>query len=354
MSASEPYSGSYHDIETHKMMLQDVIRTEAYERAIRHFVKPGCSVMDFGCGTGILSIFASKFGAKKVFAVDRSFFIQAAWEIAQNNNIENIDFYHCDHVEIEKELDTKVDILLSEWMGHFLFFEAMLDPLLRIRDKFLAEDGVMIPQKMSMYAGLVTDEYFFEDGAFLINNPYGVNFAPVADAPLYQSALENLNPKQMLDTVVPLGEIDMKTIEKAPERLEGKVVVNKNATIYGLAGWFSAELAPDIILGTGPDDPPTHWMQMYFPFFKPFEVKQNTQLKVVIHPPNNKIGSEPHWRWSISDGNQILDMNDLDHKEQLNPFLPVGVVSSPIDISNRDSANFNRDKNVNLSDGKEK
>ena len=38
----------------------------------------------------------------------------------------------------------KVDIIISEWMGYFLLYEAMLDTVLFARDKWLAKDGIVI------------------------------------------------------------------------------------------------------------------------------------------------------------------------------------------------------------------
>ena len=143
MTVSDQYAGSYRDVGVHHMMLIDVVRTEAYERALQQAVTAGCRVMDFGCGTGVLSIFASRAGAGKVYAVDKSIFIQKAHAIAKRNKIENILFYHNNHEDLE--LDSKVDILVSEWMGHFLFYEAMLGPLLHLRDKYLVEGGTMVP-----------------------------------------------------------------------------------------------------------------------------------------------------------------------------------------------------------------
>lgn len=40
-------------------------------------------VLDVGCGTGILSLFAAKAGAKHVFAVDMSNIIEKAIDIAK-------------------------------------------------------------------------------------------------------------------------------------------------------------------------------------------------------------------------------------------------------------------------------
>jgi type I protein arginine methyltransferase len=52
-------------------MLKDRVRTMAYRDAIMnnaHLFKDKV-VLDVGCGTGILSMFAAKAGAKQVFGV---------------------------------------------------------------------------------------------------------------------------------------------------------------------------------------------------------------------------------------------------------------------------------------------
>ena len=41
----------------------------------------------------------------------------------------------------------KVDIIVSEWMGYCLLYESMLETVLFARDKWLAEDGLLFPDK---------------------------------------------------------------------------------------------------------------------------------------------------------------------------------------------------------------
>ena len=54
----------------------------------------------------------------------------------------------------------KVDIIISEWMGYFLLYESMLDTVLYARDKYLAPDGLIFPDKATMYvAGIEDGEY---------------------------------------------------------------------------------------------------------------------------------------------------------------------------------------------------
>jgi hypothetical protein len=45
---------------------------------------------------------------------------------------------------------THVDIIISEWMGNCLFYESMLDTVLFARDKWLAPDGLMFPDKRKL------------------------------------------------------------------------------------------------------------------------------------------------------------------------------------------------------------
>ena len=326
MTFRDDYFGSYRDVSVHHMMLLDKIRTEAYERALVQNVTPGCRVLDFGCGTGVLSIFASRAGAEKVYAVDESIFIQKAYAIAKRNKIENIAFYHNDHLTLE--LDSKVDVLVSEWMGHFLFYEGMLGPLLHLRDKYLVEGGTMIPGRMSLHAAFITDELCYDHYSFLRTSPYGIDFSPIADMPLAQVQLERVTPDQILVPTVDLGTLDLHTLEARPKALSGTIVPTAQATVYGFCAWFTAHLVEGIDLGTGPFDRPTHWNQMYFPLNEPLKVEPGVELTIDLTLPDETLTQHlPAWYWSISDGTRTIEMNDIDHREQFDPFLPSGLIT---------------------------
>lgn len=58
----------------------------------------------------------------------------------------------------ELELPEKVDIIISEWMGYFLLRESMLDSVIRARDRWLKEDGLMFPSHATMYWAAISNE----------------------------------------------------------------------------------------------------------------------------------------------------------------------------------------------------
>jgi len=71
------------------------------------YVKDGCRVIDVGCGTGILSIIASKLGAAEVTAVDiDEVAVKVAKENLELNKVDNVRVFKgvLDDIEKEKEI----------------------------------------------------------------------------------------------------------------------------------------------------------------------------------------------------------------------------------------------------------
>ena len=69
--------------------------------------------------------------------IDNSSIIEQARQIAIDNDMsDRITFIRGKVEEIELPVE-KVDVILSEWMGYFLFYESMLDTVIFARDKWL-------------------------------------------------------------------------------------------------------------------------------------------------------------------------------------------------------------------------
>jgi len=78
--------------EIHAVMIQDRVRTASYASFIlkNPLLFKDATVLDVGCGTGILSLFAAKSGARKVYAVDASDIAEKAEKIVRANDLEDI------------------------------------------------------------------------------------------------------------------------------------------------------------------------------------------------------------------------------------------------------------------------
>ena len=104
-------------------MIKDRVRTESYRDFILNnpSVFKGATVLDVGCGTGILSMFAAQAGAKKVYAVDASEVAYKAMRNVKENGLDGVVEVIKGKIEdIGEKITGKVDVIVSEWMGYFL------------------------------------------------------------------------------------------------------------------------------------------------------------------------------------------------------------------------------------------
>jgi SAM-dependent methyltransferase len=122
-------------------------------------------VLDVGCGTGILCMFAAKAGAKKVIGVEMAAIHAQATQIVKDNGLDHIITLvkgKLEEITLPDGIE-KVDIIISEWMGYFLLYESMLDTVLYARDKWLAPGGAIYPDKATIYLCAIEDAEYRED-----------------------------------------------------------------------------------------------------------------------------------------------------------------------------------------------
>ena len=139
-------------------MLQDETRTGTYREAI---LKNAIDfkdkvVMDVGCGSGILSIFAAQAGAKKVYAVEASNMADSAKILIEHNRLSHIITVVKSKIEdISPDLIplNSVDVLVSEPLGTYLYNERMLETYIIARDKFLKSSAqpMMFPSSANFF-----------------------------------------------------------------------------------------------------------------------------------------------------------------------------------------------------------
>jgi len=342
------YFQSYEANDIHAVMIQDKVRTSTYA----HFILTNPSlfrdavVLDVGCGTGILSLFAAKSGAKRVFAVDASDIAEKAEKIVKANGLDDIITVIRGKVEDITLPDDvqQVDVIISEWMGYALLYESMLDSVLRARDRFLKPGGVMAPSQCKMMLALCDASEVSKDRVDFWNDVYGFDLSTMSRDLYDEAIVDVVGPETLLSAphtvkdlhlgVITPRQLDfvssfklVSTAERrtkvnsfilyfdtffaadgqpVPEGTEVKVIRESDpvlAEVWPVGGRPAPQRrvssnvgkqseAPKITsFSTGPQSIPTHWKQTLFLLREPIVVTEGSIVTGHFHCVKSQTNS---------------------------------------------------------------
>ena len=294
--SDDSYFNSYSYFEIHKDMLSDKARTGAYRDALTKnpTLINDANVLDVGCGTGILSMFAARDGgARNVVGVDGSYRIAdvARMNVGANGLQDKIEIIEGKLEDMDSIRGAPFDVIVSEWMGYGLFFESMLDTVLYARDKYLKPDGALLPDvcciKIAGFTKLATVDFDFW------NDVYGFSMKEVAvqqlDHALATAVVKHVEGEHIGTTETEILRLDLCkcSVKDTEFSAEFKLDALEDATkdqsqmIYGIVLWFDTEFSSrfcrenPVILSTSPKEPKTHWVQTALHFPEPL-VLDNT------------------------------------------------------------------------------
>ena len=108
----------------------------------------------------------------------------------------------------------KVDIIISEWMGYCLFYESMLDTVLYARDKWLVEDGMLFPDRATLYITAIEDQQYKETKINWWDDVYGFDMSCIREVAVSEPLVDVVDPKQIVTNSCLLKEVDLATITK--------------------------------------------------------------------------------------------------------------------------------------------
>lgn len=278
------YFDSYSHYGIHMEMLKDVQRTTSYRDAMyrnKHMFA-GKVVLDVGCGTGILSMFAAKCGAKKVIGIDCSSIAVQAREIVKLNGFENVITILRGKVE-EQQIDEKVDIIISEWMGYFLLYESMLNTVLYARDKWGTPDVKLLPDRANMYVLGISDEQYVEQKFKVWDQVQGFDFSYFKRLSYIEPLIDTVEPNQIITNTAPLFSFHLNTVtvKQLDFSSSFSLIAQRNDVIHALAVHFDTPFTAGhdaVVLDTSPLIAPTHWRQTVLYLINPLHVQKGEKI----------------------------------------------------------------------------
>ena len=173
-------TGHFFGVRYHRHMLKDTARTDGYRRAIEALIRPGDVVVDVGAGTGVMSIFAARAGAKKVYAIESTPIARIARRIIADNGLSDvIEVIEDDAAAVR--LPEPADLLVTECMGNFVYSDAMLGVLARCQG-LIKPDARICPASITTWLAPSFLAPIFGEFAWWESPRYGIDFSAARES----------------------------------------------------------------------------------------------------------------------------------------------------------------------------
>ncbi|KAI2653428.1 Protein arginine N-methyltransferase 8-B [Labeo rohita] len=296
-------------------------------------------VLDVGSGTGILSMFAAKAGAKHVYGNSPSQCIPPQWlvkvlsgqpllavliyqalthyikranylgkpsrvriecssiseyseKIIKANHLDSVITIFKGKVE-ETELPVdQVDIIISEWMGYCLFYESMLNTVIYARDKWLKPGGLMFPDRAALYVVAIEDRQYKDFKIHWWENVYGFDMTCIRNVAMKEPLVDIVDSKQVVSNAC-------------------LIKIQRNDYVHALVTYFNIEFTKchkKTGFSTAPDAPYTHWKQTVFYLEEYLTVKRGEEIVgTVSMKPNEKNARDLDFTFELDFKGQLCE-----------------------------------------------
>ena len=269
-------TGGFASLISHHHMLRDNVRVMSYRAAIHRHCHDKV-VVEVGCGTGILSIFAAQAGARRVIAIEESNIAEVAERMLRANGCDGVvELVRANSRDVE--LDEPADVVIHEILGVDPFDEGILPFIRDARQRFLCPGGRLLPHRLEVFcAGVEAPKKNFRDHARMLaearelGGMYGVDFSP------FQEALTALDAGFFLPRLVEPGTatFDLRILsaevrlvdvdfaaglpESGLEPFEVRLPIVGEGSLGGVVLYFRAHLDETLTVTNSPFAPLTSW-----------------------------------------------------------------------------------------------
>lgn len=247
----------------------------------------------------------------------------------------------------ESEVDGKVDVLVSEPIGTFLFNERMIETYLCARDRFLKPGGKMFPNVGNLCVAPFSDPALHQEQAgkndFWKNTSfYGLDLTSAlprsAEEHFRQPVVDYVNPDFLVadysTTKFDFMTCSVESLQHIEIPLDFEV--RQPCLVHGVAGWFDAFFEGSqntVVLSTAPWCPGTHWYQIRFMLQTPLAVNAGQRIVGTLKMEANHLQSYYIKLETRIDGTNItskadcLDLKDPEYRFYTSPsaYCPPGI-----------------------------
>ena len=268
----------------HIKMMNDQSRNQAYFDAIKIAVNQGDAVLEVGTGSGILSMMAAQCGAEIVTSCETSIDIaNVAKKIISQNQYEsqiNVVNKKSTDLILGKDIPKKVDLLISEILSAGFVGEGVRPIILDAKNRFLKEDGKIIPEMGEVKIALVGESNEISD--LVLTSGFDEfdlsKFNSITQSEFSLHLKEKPNYLSNSTSAFSINLNDSKKIKKEEKIIRLKAT--RSGICLGILQWLNIQIFKNISYENKPGEVSSHWPTPFYKFEQPIKVEVGDVLEI--------------------------------------------------------------------------
>jgi SAM-dependent methyltransferase len=287
-------------------MLWDTVRVRAFRTVLERHA-PGNTLVEIGCGHGVLACLAVRAGARRVYAIEETSMIDVAREIARANGMgDRIAFLEGNSLDVE--IGERADVVYGDLMGPDPLGAGMLVYAHDAAGRLLRPGGVLIPSRLTLCAVGLDSRRVAREALTVrrwlrqaeeLGTAFDLDVSPLVDASraAFERAYEVFAYKELLDPA-PDSKADRDRIvtrearildvdlrRTPPDRRVETLLsleVDSAGTLNAIATYATVHLDDDCLLSTSPRsaERPASWGGQFISTLDPIQVQPGAAIEV--------------------------------------------------------------------------
>lgn len=241
----------------HFPMMNDNVRNDAYEKALKTALKNGGVVLDIGSGSGLLSMMAARHGASKVTTCEEVSMVaeKAKIIIKRNGFSEKIDVINklSTNLVIGADLE-RADILVTEIFDNGLLGEYAFVAIEHAKNHLLKPNAQLIPSGARVYAMCVESEEIYKNHR--VETISNFDLSPFNQFSTYNYSSYHIEKHEhlALSTTANIFDFNFYNIP-GNESVDIEFDIIESGTCHAIVYWYELQLDEDTIISTAPHLP---------------------------------------------------------------------------------------------------
>jgi protein arginine N-methyltransferase 1 len=273
-------------------------RLDQYASALAASVRPGAVVVDVGAGPGILSLIASRLGARHVYAIEATEAADLGERLVRSLGLaDRITVVRGSSFDVE--LPEAADVLVADVHAPFGLQDEGWSALRDARARWLKADGVMLPSAIELLAAPIEAPRTYDAHVDVWRRTVqGFPLEAIRAVAVSQPTAARFTPDQLLAPMASLGRFDLASAPSPRASGRLRVLTARDGVMHGICGAMVSTLAPGIAIGNVPgDDATSRFACAFFPIDEPVAVAAGDQIELEIAAFD---GLESRWRVCVT------------------------------------------------------